>query len=61
MIVTVVYILVAIAAIGLVPADKLAGADAPLTEAIRSGAGLRQLGRRHHVASARWSRSPASC
>jgi APA family basic amino acid/polyamine antiporter len=38
--VTVVYILVAVAAIGLVPADKLAGADAPLTEAIRSGAGL---------------------
>jgi len=39
-IVTVVYILVAIAAIGLTPASKLAGADAPLTEAIRSGAGL---------------------
>lgn len=39
-IVTVVYILVAVAAIGLVPADKLAGADAPLTEAIRGGAGL---------------------
>jgi APA family basic amino acid/polyamine antiporter len=39
-IVTVVYILVAIAAIGLVPAKTLAGADAPLTEAIRSGAGL---------------------
>jgi APA family basic amino acid/polyamine antiporter len=39
-IVTVVYILVAVAAIGLAPADKLAGSDAPLTEAIRSGAGL---------------------
>ncbi|HET6508609.1 MAG TPA: amino acid permease [Baekduia sp.] len=39
-VVTVVYILVAVAAIGLVPASTLAGADAPLTEAIRSGAGL---------------------
>jgi APA family basic amino acid/polyamine antiporter len=39
-IVTVVYILVAIAAIGLVPASTLAGADAPLTEAVRQGAGL---------------------
>jgi APA family basic amino acid/polyamine antiporter len=39
-IVTVVYILVAVAAIGLVPADKLAGSDAPLTDAIRAGAGL---------------------
>jgi APA family basic amino acid/polyamine antiporter len=39
-IVTVVYILVAIAAIGLVPASTLAGADAPLTEAVRAGAGL---------------------
>jgi basic amino acid/polyamine antiporter, APA family len=38
--VTIVYILVAIAAIGLSPADKLAGADAPLTDAIRNGAGL---------------------
>jgi APA family basic amino acid/polyamine antiporter len=39
-IVTVVYILVAVAAIGLVPASTLAGTDAPLTEAVRAGAGL---------------------
>jgi APA family basic amino acid/polyamine antiporter len=37
---TVVYILVAVAAIGLTPADKLAGSKAPLTDAIRQGAGL---------------------
>jgi basic amino acid/polyamine antiporter, APA family len=39
-IVTIVYILVAVAAIGLVPSNVLEGADAPLTEAIRQGAGL---------------------
>jgi APA family basic amino acid/polyamine antiporter len=39
-IVTVVYILVAVAAIGLVPSHTLAGSDAPLTDAIRQGAGL---------------------
>jgi APA family basic amino acid/polyamine antiporter len=39
-VVTIVYILVAVAAIGLVPSNVLAGADAPLTEAIRQGAGL---------------------
>jgi basic amino acid/polyamine antiporter, APA family len=38
--VTIVYILVAVAAIGLVPASVMEGADAPLTEAIRQGAGL---------------------
>ena len=38
--VTIVYILVAVAAIGLVPTNVLDGADAPLTEAIRQGAGL---------------------
>jgi APA family basic amino acid/polyamine antiporter len=40
LIATVVYILVAITAVGLTPADKLAGSDAPLTDAIRQGAGL---------------------
>ena len=40
LIATAVYILVAVAAIGLTPADKLAGSDAPLTDAIRQGAGL---------------------
>ena len=39
-VVTIVYILVAVAAIGLVPSNVLSGADAPLTEAIRQGAGL---------------------
>ncbi|HEY6762991.1 MAG TPA: amino acid permease [Baekduia sp.] len=39
-IVTVVYILVAVAAIGLAPSSTLAGSDAPLTDAIRHGAGL---------------------
>jgi APA family basic amino acid/polyamine antiporter len=39
-IVTVVYILVAVAAIGLAPASKLAGSDAPLTDAVRAGAGM---------------------
>jgi APA family basic amino acid/polyamine antiporter len=40
LIATVIYILVAVAAIGLTPADKLAGSEAPLTDAIRQGAGL---------------------
>src|SRR4051794_16522448 len=40
LIATVIYILVAISAIGLAPADKLAGSEAPLTDAIRQGAGL---------------------
>jgi basic amino acid/polyamine antiporter, APA family len=40
LIATVIYILVAISAIGLTPADKLAGSKAPLTDAIRQGAGL---------------------
>jgi basic amino acid/polyamine antiporter, APA family len=37
---TVVYILVAVTAIGLAPVDKLSGSEAPLTDALRSGAGL---------------------
>jgi APA family basic amino acid/polyamine antiporter len=37
---TIIYIAVAITAIGLAPPDKLAGSDAPLTDALRSGAGL---------------------
>jgi basic amino acid/polyamine antiporter, APA family len=37
---TVVYILVAVTAIGLAPVDKLNGSEAPLTDALRSGAGL---------------------
>jgi APA family basic amino acid/polyamine antiporter len=37
---TVVYILVAVTAIGLAPVDKLTGSEAPLTDALRSGAGL---------------------
>jgi basic amino acid/polyamine antiporter, APA family len=37
---TVVYILVAVTAIGLAPVDKLTGSQAPLTDALRSGAGL---------------------
>jgi basic amino acid/polyamine antiporter, APA family len=40
LIATVIYILVAITAVGLAPVDKLAGSDAPLTDALRSGAGL---------------------
>jgi APA family basic amino acid/polyamine antiporter len=40
LIATVVYIAVAITTIGLVPASKLAGSEAPLTDALRSGAGL---------------------
>jgi APA family basic amino acid/polyamine antiporter len=40
LIATVIYIAVAITAVGLAPVDKLAGSDAPLTDALRSGAGL---------------------
>jgi APA family basic amino acid/polyamine antiporter len=40
LIATVIYILVAITAVGLSPVDKLAGSEAPLTDALRSGAGL---------------------
>ena len=37
---TVVYILVAVAAVGALPADELAGQDAPLAVALSEGAGL---------------------
>jgi APA family basic amino acid/polyamine antiporter len=37
---TILYILVAVAAIGALPADKLAGQDAPLAIALSDGAGL---------------------
>jgi basic amino acid/polyamine antiporter, APA family len=37
---TVLYILVALAAIGALPADKLAGQDAPLAVALSDGAGI---------------------
>src|SRR4051794_29056055 len=37
---TVVYILVAIAAVGALPADKLDGASAPLSKALSDGAGV---------------------
>ena len=40
LIATVIYIAVAITAVGLAPVDKLAGSEAPLTDALRSGAGL---------------------
>jgi basic amino acid/polyamine antiporter, APA family len=40
LIATVIYILVAITAVGLAPIDRLAGSEAPLTDALRSGAGL---------------------
>ncbi len=40
MIATVVYILVAVAAVGALPADELAGQDAPLAVALSEGAGL---------------------
>jgi APA family basic amino acid/polyamine antiporter len=40
LIATVIYILVAITAVGLAPVDRLAGSEAPLTDALRSGAGL---------------------
>jgi len=37
---TIIYIAVAITAVGLATPDKLAGSDAPLTDALRSGASL---------------------
>jgi basic amino acid/polyamine antiporter, APA family len=37
---TVIYILVAVAAVGALPADQLAGQDAPLAIALSEGAGL---------------------
>jgi basic amino acid/polyamine antiporter, APA family len=37
---TIIYILVAVTAVGLAPTKALAGSDAPLTDALRSGAGL---------------------
>jgi basic amino acid/polyamine antiporter, APA family len=37
---TVIYILVAIAAVGALPADQLAGQDAPLAVALSEGAGV---------------------
>jgi APA family basic amino acid/polyamine antiporter len=40
MIATVLYILVAIAAVGTLPADQLAGQDAPLSVALPEGAGI---------------------
>jgi APA family basic amino acid/polyamine antiporter len=40
LIATLIYILVAIVAVGLAPSDKLAGSDAPLSDAIKIGAGL---------------------
>jgi basic amino acid/polyamine antiporter, APA family len=40
LIATLLYILVAITAVGLAPADQLAGSDAPLSDAIKIGAGL---------------------
>jgi len=40
LIATVLYILVSIVAVGLAPSDKLAGSDAPLSDAIKIGAGL---------------------
>jgi APA family basic amino acid/polyamine antiporter len=40
LIATVLYMLVSIVAVGLAPQDKLAGSDAPLSDAIKIGAGL---------------------
>jgi basic amino acid/polyamine antiporter, APA family len=40
LIATLLYILVAVVAVGLAPQDKLAGSDAPLSDAIKIGAGL---------------------
>ena len=37
---TVLYILVALTAVGLASQDELAGSDAPLTEALRTGSGI---------------------
>jgi basic amino acid/polyamine antiporter, APA family len=40
LIATLIYILVAIVAVGLAPQDRLAGSEAPLSDAIKIGAGL---------------------
>jgi APA family basic amino acid/polyamine antiporter len=37
---TILYILVALTAVGLASQDELAGSDAPLTEALRTGSGI---------------------
>ena len=37
---TLLYILVAVVTVGLAPADKLAGSDAPLATALKAGAGI---------------------
>src|SRR4051812_48213756 len=37
---TLLYILVAVVTVGLAPADKLAGSDAPLADALKIGAGV---------------------
>jgi basic amino acid/polyamine antiporter, APA family len=37
---TLIYILVAVVTVGLAPADKLAGSDAPLADALKLGAGV---------------------
>ncbi|MEA2381254.1 MAG: basic amino acid/polyamine antiporter, family [Solirubrobacteraceae bacterium] len=44
LIATLLYILVSIVAVGLAPASKLAGSDAPLSDAIKIGAGLNWAG-----------------
>ena len=44
---TLLYIVVAVVTVGLAPASKLAGSDAPLADALRSGAGVGELGGRH--------------
>ena len=43
---TVLYVLVALAAVGVAPVDTLSGSDAPLAAALREGAGLAVGGRR---------------
>ena len=40
LIATLIYILVAIVTVGLLPSDQLAGSEAPLSDAIKEGAGL---------------------
>jgi APA family basic amino acid/polyamine antiporter len=44
LIATLLYILVAIVAVGLAPQDKLAGSDAPLSDAIKIGTGISWAG-----------------
>ncbi len=41
---TLIYILVAVVAVGLAPTSKLAGSDAPLSDAIKIGAGYSWAG-----------------